>query len=334
MTVNPIKIFKRENTYDLHVMWAIHNKCNYACSYCPDNLHNGDITKVKLDTLKGFVDKVRRHYVDRFGYKNILFSMTGGEPTLWKGFLPFVEYCHEKGLCCGLTSNGSVSLRFWERVSSYFDYICLSFHPESADPDNFLKTYKFLHDHPKTVIPSIRVMMHPKDSLWEKSVALVEKLKKFPNWTYQCVHILDDYGSSSKKIDYASKEKEEYLLKNAFVEQYKDNRFVYLPKVGFNYGVEYEDHTFETLDENKLINKNQVNFKGWDCNIGLEQLFILYDGNIFRAGCQVGGYLGNIFDYEKIKFPIGSVKCYRNACYCPTDIRISKRRSQEPAGAN
>ena len=144
----PIRIFKKENTYDLHVMWTIHTKCNYACSYCPDHLHNGETSWLKLKDITDFIDRIHEHYVKRLGYKNILFSLTGGEPTLWKDFLPFIEYIHHKGFYSGLTTNGSVSLRFWERVSTYFNYICLSFHPESADPDKFLKTYQFLHDHP------------------------------------------------------------------------------------------------------------------------------------------------------------------------------------------
>lgn len=305
-------------------MWSIHNKCNYACSYCPDILHNGDTSWLRMDYLQGFIDRVHDHYVKRLGHKNILFSFTGGEPTLWKDFLPFIEYINSKGFYCGLTSNGSVSINFWERISTYFNYICLSFHPESADPVKFLKTYKFLHDHPQTVIPSVRVMMHPREEMWKKSVNLVKELKKFSNWSYQCVHILNDYGMNSKKIDYGSKDKEDYLLQNSYVKQFHDNNVIHIPQVDFHYGVEYKNLMRETLDENQLINQGLVNFNGWNCNIGLEQLFIIYSGEVYRAGCKVGGVLGDISSYEKINFPITPIKCHLNGCYCPTDTRIPK----------
>ena len=320
----PVRIYKKENTYDLHVMWSIHNKCNYACSYCPDILHNGNTAWLNLLDLKGFIDRIHEHYVGRLKHKNILFSFTGGEPTLWKDFLPFIEYIHSKGFLCGLTSNGSVSLQFWERVSTYFNYICLSFHPESATPEKFLRAYKFLHDHPQTVIPTLRIMMHPNEEMWHKSEVLIEELKKFPNWVYQCVHILDDYGQASKRINYNSRDKEEYLVQNSHREQFTQNEFVHVPNIDFNHGVEYDDDHNEPLDENKLINQGHVNFNGWDCNIGLEQLFIHPSGKIYRAGCRVGGELGHICLYERINFLISPIKCNLSGCYCPTDIRVTK----------
>ena len=329
----PVRIFKEENTYDLHVMWTVHTKCNYACSYCPDHLHNGNTSWLKLKDITGFVDRIHEHYVKRLGYKNILFSLTGGEPTLWKDFLPFIEYIHHKGFYSGLTTNGSVSLRFWERVSTYFNYICLSFHPESADPDKFLKTYQFLHDHPQTVIPSVRAMMHPDEKMWEKSVKLIEELKKFPNWVYQCVHILDDYATSQpKKIDYHSKDKENTILKNSHVQQFHDNSVVHVPRVDFRHSVEYEDQSHEILDENKLINKNKTNFKGWSCHIGLELLSITDEGYVYRSACGSSGalsVLGHLSTYREIDLPLHPIVCNLPGCYCPTDIRISKSLLQE-----
>ena len=95
-------------------MWSIHNKCNYQCSYCPEELHNGTLQWLSLEVLKGFVDKIENHYIKVLGHKNILFSFTGGEPTLWKDFKIFVNYIHQKGFKSGLTSNNSVSEVFWK----------------------------------------------------------------------------------------------------------------------------------------------------------------------------------------------------------------------------
>jgi hypothetical protein len=195
-----IRISKGDNTYDLHVMWSIHNKCNYSCSYCPDNLHNGDWTWLRFKQVTEFIDKMEDHYVKRLGFKNILISFTGGEPTLWKDFKKFVKYI-----------NDSVSPKYGEGISSALDYICLSFPPEKADINKFLACYEYLHNPEDSVIPSVRVMMHKDPDLWSKGEKFIHQLKKFSNWSYECVHILKNYGIDSEKIVYDSKEKPTFL---------------------------------------------------------------------------------------------------------------------------
>ncbi len=327
----PVKIIKGEDTYDLHVMWSIHNKCNYSCSYCPSEVHGGNFNWLKLDILKGFIDKIEKHYVQGLGYKKILFSFTGGEPTLWPDFIECITYINKKGFRVGITTNAHVSVNYWKNVSTFFDYICLSFHPESADIDNFIAVFEQLHNDKRTVIPSVRVMMHPEQKFWDKSVYLISKLKKFPNWTYECVHILEDYGLKNIKTDYGSKDKEQFIQENSFQSQFKNDEVVYEPIVGFNYNVEYKNKKIEKLDENKLINEGKASFKGWNCFIGLEQLFIHYTGMVKRAGCNVSPDLGTIMEYEKIEFPSNPVKCNRANCFCPTDIRITKSAPEIPA---
>ena len=330
----PVKIIKSLDTYDLHIMWAVHNKCNYKCSYCPPILNSGSYSWIKLEHLKGFIDNIESHYVKKLGYKNILFSFTGGEPTLWPKFREFLTYINSRGFRIGLTTNGSVAVKYWESIGHYFDYICLSFHPESAEIENFIKTFEYLHNAKETVIPAVRVMMHPEQKYWDKSIDLIQRLKKFPNWTYECVHILDDYGMQSNKISYDQKEKEKFIEENSFKSQFTKNEYVHVPKVGFNYEVKYQDGSKEKLDENKLINKNLHNFKNWKCFIGVEQLFIQHDGIVKRAGCNVGAVLGNISEYEGIEFPIDPVICTRSNCSCPTDIRISKFAPSEKVEIN
>jgi MoaA/NifB/PqqE/SkfB family radical SAM enzyme len=319
-----IQITKGKNTYDLHVMWSIHNKCNYECTYCPPELHDGDSQWLNLDHLKSFIDKIEEHYIKRLGYKNILFSFTGGEPTLWKDFKAFVQYIDQKGFRCGLTTNGSVSPNFWKNISHAFDYICMSFHPEKAEIEKFLKNYEFLHNEPNTVIPAVRVMMHHKQEFWNVGEELIEKLKKFSNWTYQSVHILKNYGQGSEKIEYDSNYKDEFLDQNAFKDQFKDSSLISEPEVGFNYLIKDVEGNTEVLNENQLINNDQVNFKGWNCYIGIEELFIHFSGDVKTAGCATGRSIGNVLFSEMIKFPTRPSKCIDKGCYCPTDIRISK----------
>lgn len=324
---------KGDNTYDLHVMWDLHHKCNFACSYCQDDLHNGSTDFLKLDYLKEFIDKIEKHYMQNLGHKNILFSFTGGEPTIWKGFTDFLEYGHAKGVQFGLTTNASVGLNFWKRTSRFFDYICMSFHPEFSNVDNFVKTFEFLHNDLETVIPSVRLMMHKENKYWNKSLEVMEKITKFPNWTYECVHILENYASATvHKTVYDDPGKEEFLAKHAFNSQFKESKYVHMPKVLFDYKVKYSDGQVEKLDENKLINKNQIDFNGWTCMVGVESLFVDACGEVWRTGCLPAkqcGKLGDVLNPKEIEFPTTPITCnYADGCVCPTDIRISKFNPQ------
>ncbi len=320
------KIYRNnETTYDLHVMWSIHNRCNYSCSYCPDELHNGSSSWLKLDDLKYFVEVTLSHYKIKLGAKNILFSFTGGEPTLWRDFKPFVKYLGERDIRVGLTTNGSVSTNFWDGIVDYFDYICLSFHTESADAENFIEKYKYFHNNKKCVVPSVRVMMHKNNELWNKALKVIEGIKKYKNHTIECVHILENYGTSSEKISYEDPKKEIFMEKNSFLEQYKKSSLIPERKLGFeDYQVENDSGDVGKLYENDLINKDQVNFSGWECAIGIEQLFVHFNGGVKTSGCEMGKEIGNILYPEFIDFPVKPVICKVKNCYCPTDVRITK----------
>ncbi len=323
--MNKIKrITKASDCYDLHIMWSIHNKCNYHCSYCPEDLNSGDWQWLNLAKLKTFIDRIEEHYVQKLGFKNIIFSFTGGEPTLWRDFKPFIQYIEQKNFRCGLTTNGSVSTHFWKNTAEAFDYICLSFHPESADIDRFLATYKFLHDTPNIILPTVRVMMHPKKELWDKSLKLINQLKKFENWSYECVHILDDYGNNSHKIKYADPEQDTFINNNSLVKQTLNEQLFKIPKNDFYYNVQDSQGEKYPLNANQLINTEQAKFKGWKCAIGLEQLFVHYTGVVRNSGCDSSKKLGSILYPEQIRFPSSAVTCQAKSCLCPTDIRITK----------
>ena len=67
----------------------------------------------------------------------------------------------------------------------------------------------------------------------------------------------------------------------------------------------------------------QLNYlNGWECSMGVENLFINSDGNIFGASCEQGGCLGNVF--SKFQLPKAWPKCYKNICSCGADLFIPK----------
>jgi hypothetical protein len=74
----------------------------------------------------------------------------------------------------------------------------------------------------------------------------------------------------------------------------------------------------------QFINAGMTNFNGYVCEIGLKSLFVHYNGKIALGNCSVGGYIGEIENFEDIKWPTKPVICTKNVCHCSTDVNISK----------
>ena len=74
---------------------------------------------------------------------------------------------------------------------------------------------------------------------------------------------------------------------------------------------------------NELLNNKKTDFYGWECDIGLESLFVQYNGKVQRGNCAEGGFIGNI--NTGVEWPSVPIVCSKNVCHCSTDIVISKR---------
>ena len=70
-------------------------------------------------------------------------------------------------------------------------------------------------------------------------------------------------------------------------------------------------------------------YQGWSCGLGVENLFINPDGDVYGASCKVGGQLGNI--YDQFSIPSAWAKCSMKVCSCGSDLFIPKERSLDQA---
>ena len=77
-------------------------------------------------------------------------------------------------------------------------------------------------------------------------------------------------------------------------------------------------------ESNQLLNNNLTDFRGWSCNIGLESLFIFWDGTVKKGNCHQGGVLFSIDDHHNHPLPTTAELCFQPICHCGTDILITK----------
>ena len=295
------------------VNWCLGNTCNFECSYCPEGLHDGSKGWPELDTIKNFVDKV----VEQVAPKKVYFEFTGGEVTLYKHFTELCQHVTSLGAKVGLISNGSRTIKWWESHKQYFDHVCLSFHPEQADPDHFLEVVKLCHNDIRT---HVNIMMSPEK--FDLCVDVANRAVELGNISFAMQPLIHDFGSVL--YDYTPEQKEiidkQWHLFGKFIKF--DKHFEYyrgaMVKV-------YPNGRRISAAPHVLINEKENNWFGWKCYAGVEQLIVDMDGFIYRGWCKVGGFLDRI-DNPNLVLEKDPVICDKTMCHCNFDIMSTKEK--------
>ena len=127
--------------YKIHWNWDISFKCNYKCSYCEVVRRDEEFNTQIADTDKW--REVWDRIFDNYWCTHIRFS--GGEPTIYPNFLPFLGMLLKKHTV-DITTNLSFDLnKFLDQVKPGGLSISASFHPEFTDFETFFEKLKYLH---------------------------------------------------------------------------------------------------------------------------------------------------------------------------------------------
>ena len=121
--------------------WMIGSRCNYACSYCPDELHDDYSPHPELEKLK----LVWQNFYTKTQHIGLPYkiSFTGGEVTANKSFLPLIEFLQQsnhdiKQLI--VSTNGSASTAYYLRLAKLVHAISFSTHSEFWNEQKFFDT--------------------------------------------------------------------------------------------------------------------------------------------------------------------------------------------------
>lgn len=150
-----MKIIRVEPVWPTITMtWMIGSRCNYACSYCPDELHDDHSPHPELEKLK----LVWQNFYAKTKHIGLPYKIgfTGGEVTANKSFLPLIEYLRNNYIIGQIlvTTNGSASTTYYLRLSKLVDAITFSTHSEYWDEHKFFET----------VVEVNKVMIRPEKS--------------------------------------------------------------------------------------------------------------------------------------------------------------------------
>lgn len=322
--MNPViyngkKIIKIEKTSPgLFLTWILNNICTYHCSYCPEIVHGGKNHHYDWAHVKPFLDQC----FDRYPYVHC--SLSGGEPTVSPFFKELVNEIHSKKGTIHVTTNLVRSWDYWESIADKFSSISVSYHSEfvvtEEEEDEFIdKLSKLSH---KSYV-TLRMMMHPRN--WERCVRVYEKaLMASEPFTIEVVRILPDFGTGKNYFD-ASYSDDQIKFLNDTPIIFGDPKIPNFVRSKMSSDIIYndDDREFFSLTIQSDLEKNKSNnFFGWECAIGLESLFVHYDGGVQRANCEVGGVIGNIV--TGFEWPTERIICNKNLCHCAADVVISK----------
>jgi MoaA/NifB/PqqE/SkfB family radical SAM enzyme len=301
------------NTYDWFVVnWCLGNTCNYKCSYCPSNLHDGSTKWPELDVIKNFILKVKNQHPS----KKLYFEFTGGEVTVYKHFIELCQFCKEQNVKVGFISNGSRTLRYWEENKQFFDHVCLSFHPEFADEAHFIEVVKIVSSALRT---HVNIMMSPEK--FDFCFDVAKKIKEVGNVSIALQPLIHDFGDTL--YDYTDEQKEIFNSQQDLLKDIKfDNNFEHyrgaMKKV-------FPDGKTQMVSAHGFIANGSNNWFGWNCYAGVEQLIVDRDGSIHRGWCKVGDPIGYIWDND-IAFPTAPIVCNKIMCHCNYDIMSTKEK--------
>lgn len=298
------------------VNWCFFSVCNFKCSYCPESLHDGKKRGPSIEDVKRFCKQVISAKKDKI----VFFEFTGGEMTYYKDFIPLFEFLRIEGAETGLISNGSRELSFWEKHKHLIDHICLSFHPEQGDPNHFFEVVKILNE---VTTVHVNIMMLPDK--FEMLYDLGKKISSEIDGPSISMQALFE-NMSGYMFTYSDTQLS--ILKNQDLPWGTNIKYRKAPNLKKKiYRGEmkkvFADGTTEIVNPPELIAKQENNWKGWKCNIGLENLIVDFNGNVMRGWCGVGGIIGNVLN-EKFNFPADSITCSSTNCHCSLDIMATK----------
>lgn len=184
------------------ITWNLGARCNYDCMYCPSSLHDSTSPHKSLQELKRvWVDIVEKTQAKNLKYK---ISFTGGEVTGNKYFLPFLTWLRnnyaDKIDKILLTTNGSATLKYYQRLLNLVDNISFSTHSEHINEQKFFDTVIALKSHlPKNKHIHVNIM----DEYWNQ-----DRIK-----LYSELLAKNQISHNVNRIDYSAKTRDYTVMK-------------------------------------------------------------------------------------------------------------------------
>jgi MoaA/NifB/PqqE/SkfB family radical SAM enzyme len=297
-----------------HVHWFVGSRCNFDCSYCPPLWHDKTSTHNSFDDLCRAWSRVIE--LTR-NFDNIKYSLSflGGELTINKDFLPFIQWLHKnysgRISDSGMITNGTATQDYYAEIVKYFTWITFSTHSEFMNEAKFFENVlaAFNAGKKETCSVSVNIMDEPWHKLHTK------RYKEFcdTHGIHNYLHAVD-YVTSNVQPHWDS------IAQNSINNNWVNS--ILTADERSNAIVELANGESIAIDAVQLVDKNLTNFKGWQCYAGVERMYIDPQFKVYSGQCR-NDYIGELFDNNLSLFTEPTV-CKQEKCVCVADIFTTK----------
>lgn len=304
------QVISPQDSKTLKIEFMIGNTCNYSCWYCFPGSHEGEYRWTNnLDLVIKNLFHLLDHY-KAFGKTKFEMHIVGGEPTLWPKLGEFVKLLKENyNVWISIGTNGSRTLNWWRQYSKYFDEVLISVHHEKADIEHIKSVGDIIYKENKEI--TAMVLMDPFE--WDRCVDIVEKLKESKyKWFINTLEIMHETISyTSEQVEFINNPVKRYPTVSRLIKKIMKSKTAGKPKVVF------ENDKVEKINHNWIGLNKLTNFKGWQCNIGVDSIYIDKDGRITGSCRTVLFENYNLYDLnfvDKFKPDIKPKICDQTFC--------------------
>lgn len=322
----PIKPIELITDYKdaMQINLQVSTVCNYTCDYCFPGANDGKYPFRK--DWKQIADNFTalfNHYKKTINKNKFHLVLTGGEPTLWPRLENFCEEIKkENNVIIHVITNGSRTIRWWEEYGHLLDKVVISCHWKEVDVDHLMKVADLLYQ--KGVVVTVQVLVDPL--AWDKCLDNIERLKNSKcKWSIG-IQKLENTEYTQEQIDFLKKST---IRKSTLFDDLK-NRKKNLDKQPIAI---FPDNSKRKLFANEVSLYGWNNFYGWNCNLGVDTLFIQPSGDV-TGTCYQKLYnmdtFFNIFDpafAETFSPEIAPIICKSIYCGCVTEFNMSKSKT-------
>ena len=322
-----VEIQTKENK---HIMWMVNDSCPFKCWYCPEDTWGGSPKPTYTwDECSEALDVICKHYGR--GY----FILTGGEPTDWPYYTRVLEKLHNNPYWSAMTvTNLSKKMDFIDKYVDMNVGICASYHPNIIKTDTQRKIWldKLMAVKDRTLM-QIRILMDPKH--FDHCLNLYNTLNDASLFVepVRVSNFIDGYKPTGVgEVDYTDDQKsimDRLISKVGLIYEKKARKDPIQTTFKYSSG---ESDTYKSNDAWAAITsynaQRRNKFKGWACEIGLENLYIDPLGNVAKSVCKGARkqFISTFKDIKQTVWPDKPTLCEYDWCFCEPEMLITKKK--------
>lgn len=323
-------------SHSMNIYMALGTTCNLDCHYCPQHVHDGQEPWHDFDKLLAVLQQIRHHYRWK---RSRHYNLLGGEPSLMPRLPELCERIKQMDDASRiiLATNGTRTVKFWQRIAPYIDQILCSVHVRQIDIQQLNAGFKALVESGVHVAANVLMDIHH----WDKAVATADYLTQ-NGWCHYITmkpvetmlgsNQLQPYTDDQRRVIQEWGEDRQYARQSACNALYPHE--LHMDEDVYRW--QTADGRYSQLNNFQAVSRDWDKLKGWHCFINADKMSIQPFGQVASGDtCDQGVVLGNFYESDPTTWDwtMAPVICQRERCVCGGDLDTHKFKNQTDAEA-